>query len=502
MTRQPIFEPQPPQDIYYYTPYISFNCPIDRSTGTAVQTVHPNGTDGILLTNNYPSSYSVGYVLPRVSATYTVNPDTVLRASAGRYAQQPQNYEIQYDTLQPNLASTLLGFIPFGFSSPLHESQPQYSDNYDLSYEHHLKGTDVSFKITPYYRYGTDQLYETPNLPSLGVSPSFNAGTLRVDGVELLVTKGDFSKNGVAGTFSYTNTNAAEKWSDYQDSTVGPVDQYNQDIEEFNALTEAGGGAPCYRNTGKGKREPSCPSDSILNPYYNMAPQPTLDPHGWYAPGLDYPYISPNTFALVLNYRRGKFAFTPALQLQAGTTYGTPADVQGLDPRACYANQESRNIPTSSPLSADYTSCTHALTSDGTTPGYLYIPNPQTGTFDTFGEFHQPWQFNLGLQMSYDFTPRVSGRVIVTNLVNQCFGGSSEPWTKANPPNSSTCAYVSNTFYNGGNFYNGGSPYNTAANGARENPYFAQSFVPSYGDPFSSNYPLALNLYFSLEVRL
>ncbi len=54
VTRQPIFIPQPPQYIYFFQPYVTFNCPIDRSTGTPVQTVHPNGTDGILLTNVYP----------------------------------------------------------------------------------------------------------------------------------------------------------------------------------------------------------------------------------------------------------------------------------------------------------------------------------------------------------------------------------------------------------------------------------------------------------------
>ncbi|MBV8066728.1 MAG: TonB-dependent receptor, partial [Candidatus Eremiobacteraeota bacterium] len=317
VTRQPIFIPQPPQSIFVFTPFVGFDCPIDRSTGKPVQTVHPNGTDGILLTNNYPSTYSVGYGLPRISATYTVSPDTVLRFSAGRYAQQPQNYEIQYVTIEPNLASQLLGFIPFGYSSPLHEAQPQFSDNYDFSYEHHFKGTDVAMKLTPYYRYGTDQLYETPNLPSLGVSPSFNAGTLRVDGVELLLTKGDFSRNGFSGTFSYTYTNAAEKWSNYLNSTVGPVDQYNQDIQEFNALTEAGGGAKCYvSNSTTYLPDPSCAGmrgyyPPILNPYFAMMPQPTLDPHGWYAPGLDFPYIAPNTFAFVLNYRRGKFAVTP-----------------------------------------------------------------------------------------------------------------------------------------------------------------------------------------------
>jgi hypothetical protein len=502
VTRQPIFIPQPPQSIFFFTPIATFKCPIDRSTGTPIQTVHPNGSDGILLTNVYPSSYTQSYVEPRFSATYTVNPDTVLRASAGRYAQQPQNYEIQYNTLQPNLASTLLGFIPFGFDSPLHEAQAQYSNNYDFSYEHHFRGTDVGMKLTPFYRWGTNQLYEAVNLPSLGVSPSFNAGTLRVAGVELEITKGDFEKNGLSGVLSYTYTNAAEKWNNYPNSTVGPVDQYNQDIQEFNALTKTGGGAPCYRNTGTGVPAPACPPHSIANPYYAMAPQPLLDPRGWYMPGLDFPYISPNTFALVLNYRRGKLAVAPAMSLLEGTTYGSPSDVQGLDPRACFANQMSSKIPTNNPLAADYTSCQSALTSDGSSPGTLYIPNPQTGTFDTFGEFRQPWQFNLGVQASYDFTPRISGRVTVTNLLNRCFGGSSEPWSRAYPPNDAICGYVANTFYNGGHFYNGSSPYDVAANGVPENPYFAQSFAPSYGDVSSFNYPLALNFYLSVQVKM
>ncbi len=502
VTRQPIFYPQPPQDIRLYQPLVTFNCPIDDSTGTPIQTVHPNGTDGILLTNNYPSQYSLTYFLPRFSLTYTASPDTVFRASVGRYAQQPQNYEIQYATAQPNLASTLLGFIPFGYSSPLHEAQAQFSNNYDASWEQHIRNTDIAFKITPYYRWGTNQLYETVNLPSLGVSPSFNAGTLRVDGVEFMMTKGDFDKNGLSGIFSYTYTNAAEKWGNYPNSTVGPVDQYNQDIEEFNALTKAGGGAHCYAPTGTGTPAPTCPATAILNPYYTMAPQPLLGVHDWYTPGLDFPYLSPNTFSLVVNYRHGRFAFTPAMSLQEGTTYGTPSDVQGMDPRSCTANQRSSGIPSSTPQNADYTSCSHALTADGSTPGYLYIPNPQTGTFDQFGQFRQPWQFNLGAQMSYDITPRITAKMIVANIVNACFGGSTTPWSKAYPPNGYTCGYTSNTFYNGGNFFEGSSPYDLKANGVPENPYFAQSFVPSYGDSSSGNYPLALNMYFSVNVKL
>lgn len=502
VTRNPVFVPQPPQSISLFQPFVSFNCPIDNSTGTPVQTVHPDGTDGILLTNSYPSTYTQAYAEPRLSATYTVDPNTVLRISAGRYAQQPQNYEIQYNSAEPNLASELLGFLPFGFSSPLHQAQAQFSNNFDASYEHRFKDSNVAFKLTPYYRWATNQLYETVNLPSLGVSPSFNVGTERVDGIELELTKGDFSKDGLSGLFSYTYTNAAEKWGNYQNSTVGPIDQYNQDIQEYNALTQAGGGAPCYTNAANGTPDFTCGPTSIRNPYYGATSQPLLDKNGWYQVGLDFPYISPNTFSLVLNYRRNRFSITPAMTLAEGTTYGTPADVQGLDPRSCTANQGSVGVPTGNPLNADYTSCHAALTADGSIPGNLYIPNPQTGTFSGFGQFRQPWDFNLGAQLSYDISPQITANIIVANLVNRCFGGSSEPWTKAYPPSGTFCAYTSNRFYNGGNFFNGTSPTDTAANGVAENPYFAQPYVPSFGDPNSSNFPMPLNVYFSLRVKL
>jgi hypothetical protein len=513
VTRNPIFVPQPPQSIYLFTPFVSFNCPIDTSTGTPIQTVHPNGTDGILLTNNYPSVYAQSYAEPRFSATYTAGSDTVVRISAGKYAQQPQNYEIQYNTDQANLAATLLGFIPFGFSSPLHEAQAQFSYNYDLSIEHQFKGTDLAVKVTPYYRWANNQLYETVNLPSLGVSPSFNSGTLRVDGIELELTKGDFEKDGFAALVSYTYTNATEKWSNYPDSTIGPIDQYNQDIEGFNALTAVGGGSQCYQDTMPASctaapiacthlSTPNGTCYPILNPYYNAARQPLLGRNGWYAPGLDFPYLSPNTIALVLNYRHRRFSITPAMSLQEGTTYGNPSDVQGNDPRSCAVNQGAIGTPDGNPLNADYTSCGQALTNDGTRPGTLYIPNPQTGTFDTFGEFRQPWQFNMGLQVSYDVTPQVTANVLIANLVNRCFGGSNEPWTRAYPPSSAFCGYIANTFYNGGNFYNGTSPNDVAANGVPENPYFAQTFVPAYGDVSSFNYPMPLNVFVSLQVKL
>jgi Carboxypeptidase regulatory-like domain/TonB dependent receptor len=496
-TDQPVLVPQPPQDASTVEPYVSFNCPIDKSSGTPVQTVHPDGKDGhLLISNVYPSVYNQNYWQPRIGMTFTANPDTVFRISAGRYAQEPQNYEIQYNSLEENLASELIGFLPYGFTTPFHDAQAQFSDNYDLSYERHFKGTDMSLKLTPYYRFATDQLDENINIPTLLASPALNAGTEISKGVELEFTKGDFARNGLAAVFSYTYLNSVEKWNNFQGITENAVDPYNQYIQAYNALTKAGGGAPCYSRNGNATPLQHCLVNSILNPYYNMPAQPLYDKNAYYVTGLDFPYTSPNVFSLILNYKHNRFAITPAITLNEGATYGSSADVIGIDPRECSANQRSIGI-TGNPQAADYTSCAFAATPTGN----LYIPNPQTGHFDGFGQFRQPWQMNMGLSLHYDVSPRISANMIVANLFNACFGGSAEPWTAANPPSSIVCGYSPNAFYIS-NFYNGTSPNDRAANGVPLNPYFANSFIPSYGDNNSFNYPLPLNVYITVQVKL
>jgi hypothetical protein len=501
-TFQPAIVPEPPQFLHDVSPYVSFTCPIVDG----VQTVHPDGQDGhVLLSSAVPPTYTQSYFQPRLGFTYSMDPTTVLRVSAGRFAQEPQNYEVEYNSLEPNLAAELVGFMQFGYDTPFHAAQAQFSDNYDASLEHQLPGTDIAFKLTPYYRYATNQLYETVSIPTLfGVSPSFNSGTERVDGIELEVTKGDFDKSGFSGYVSYTYTNAAEKWDDYQGVPINPVDPYNEDIANFNALTRAGGGSLCYTNDADGTADPTCQfSTDILNPYYAMSPKPLLDKFGWYAPGLDYPYISPNTFAAVLNYRVRKLAIVPAFSLNEGATYGTPADFQGLDPRTCSANQGTAMIPgAANPLTADYTSCSHAAVgASGSSPGYLWIPNPYTGAFDTFGEYRQPWQFNMGMQVQYDVTSRTTLNFTVVNLLNRCFGGSKESWTMTYPPNSQVCGYTYNKFFIS-NFYNGSGPDDTAANGVPLNPYFSVPFAPAYGDVNSFNVPLPLQMYFQIQVKM
>ncbi|MDQ2866267.1 MAG: TonB-dependent receptor [Candidatus Eremiobacteraeota bacterium] len=495
-TFTPVLVQQGPQNLSTLNPYVAFNCPSDNSSGTPVQTVHPDGLDGhLLFTNNYPLNYSQNYLQPRVGFTYTFNPDTVVRVSAGRYAQEPQNYEVQYDDMKQNLAADLIGFLPYGFTTPFHDAKAQFSDNYDLSYERHFKGTDMSVKLTPYYRYATNQLDENVNIPTLLASPSLNAGTESSKGVEFEFTKGDFARNGLSMLFSYTYLDSKEKWNNYEGIPQNKVDIFNQYIQQYNALTKSGGGSPCYMNSADGTADPACGATSIANPYYAANPQPLLNRNGWYDTGLESPYLSPNVFALVMSYRHARFSVTPAFTLNEGASYGAPTDVPGIDPRTCSANQVA--LGTATMQNADYTSCSSAATPSGT----LYIPNPTTNSFDTFGQYRQPWQFNMGLQLGYDVSPRVSANVTVANLVNRCFGGSSTPWSAQFAPSSNVCGYGANTFYVS-NHYNGTSPNDLAGNGVPLNPYFAQPFVPSYGDVNSFNYPIALNVYFQLQVKL
>jgi hypothetical protein len=513
VTLAPYFIPTPPASGKPPIPFVGFNCPIDNSIPAhPVQTVHPDGKDGhALLSNNYPTSVADYAFTPQLGLTYTLNPDTVLRLSAGRYAQEPETYQVQYNAKDNNLAYDLFqAFWQYGYTTPLHNAEVQYSDNYDASYERRFKGTDMSIKVTPYYRYATNQVYGI-SLP-FGLAGGLNSGVERVDGFEVEFTKGDFSKNGLSFLISYTYTNAAERWNNYTGTSINPLDPYNQDIANFNGLTKAGGGSQCYENnkTGNVFPDPKCKqlnpkyNPPIWNPYYAMSTQPLLARDGWYPVGLDFPYLSPNVLSVLVNYRHNRFNMTPAVTFNEGSPYGNPADVLGIDPRTCTSNSAgfiNSPIHTKNPLRADYTTCGLAATQNGTSPGELFIPNPQTGAFDSFGAFRQPSQVNLSLQVGYELSSRVKANLLLANLVNACFGGSSEPWTKQFPPNGYTCGYVDN-FYYVSNFYNGVSPNDRGANGVPLNPAFAQSYTPGYADTNAFVLPNPFNAYLQFSVSL
>ena len=152
-------------------------------------------------------------------------------------------------------------------------------------------------------------------------------------------------------------------------------------------------------------------------------------------------------------------------------------------------------------LQANYVTCGLAATQSGIPAGELFIPNPETGQFDSFGMFRQPNQLNFSTQIGYQITPRVKVNVLLANLINACFGGSSEPWTKQFPPNSYTCGYASNYYYVS-NFYNGSSPNDVKANRVPLNPAFAQPYIPAYANTNAFVLPNPFNAYLQFNVTL
>lgn len=481
-------------------PFVGTKCPVFTGGAKPVQTVHPDGRDGhLLLSNSYDRVEAHSAIEPRIGMTYSLNPDTVLRASYGRYAQGPLGAYVQYDAKQSNLASQIFAsFWGYGFTTPRHESAPLLSDDFDVSYERRFKGTDSSMKITPYYRTASNQYYYVNGGGPIGTE--LNTGSQQNVGVEAEFVKGDFKRQGLSFVVSYAYLNSRERFADYPGTTQNPVDSYNLAIVAYNALTKAGGGAPCYANSGDGTPDSACRPTSIRNPYYGRSPQPQFDRGAWYPTGLDSAYLSPHTFTAVANYRRGAFTVTPSLQITAGPVYGTPLDVFGLDPRSCTNNSAAMagsRISKTDPLQADYTSCGFSAT----TSGSLAIPNPETGTFDKFGQFRQPWYSALNVALGFDVSARMRATLTLANVFNRCFGGSRTPWSTAMPPGSSVCGYQANPFYVS-NFYNGTSPNDLGANAVPLNPHFAQPFKPNYSDPNIVNFSVPFNAYLQLSVRM
>ena len=183
-------------------------------------------------------------------------------------------------------------------------------------------------------------------------------------------------------------------------------------------------------------------------------------------------YISPITSALILNWRENKLAITPSFNFQTGGFYGSPLDVNGVDPRSCDLNSATTGItklsPKTNPLQCNYLYLRAA--GEGTF-GYFYIPNPQTGSF-AFDNYQQPSSIFGNLQVTYDLTPMIKLNLLGANLFHVCMGGFKAPWTTANPPGAAVCGYVpaagtlNSTLYPS-NFYNGTGINDVKANGAR-----------------------------------
>jgi hypothetical protein len=146
-----------------YTNYVTTApgaaCPFDPVRGA--QLYHP-GQQGIPQLSLGGSGTITNTTLsPRIGFTYTMGQNTVLRFSYGRYTQPTPTAFEQVLTYPDGykMATSLYGskYYNIGLSSIAHNNPVQFSNNVDFSLEQRIPNTDVSLKLSPFYRYTTNQ---------------------------------------------------------------------------------------------------------------------------------------------------------------------------------------------------------------------------------------------------------------------------------------------------------------------------------------------------------
>ncbi|MBV8197142.1 MAG: TonB-dependent receptor, partial [Candidatus Eremiobacteraeota bacterium] len=435
-------------------------------TGFAPMWVDGAVNPGVGLTNVGAGNQIFNVLEPRLSFTYSLDPNSVIRGSYGKYARAEASSYYQYNTYQQNLASFIAQFVPYGYTSPDHTVYPDTSYNGDLSLEKHLKGTAISLKLTPFYRTTRNQVEYKAIDPLVGTLAGLNIGTQNSYGVEFSLQDGDFSRNGFSGQLSYTYTNSKVQFHPINGQSV--IDGLNSAIEEFNSFTRACAGvtsssanwAACgsglypgnaaaalsnvYASSKAGKLH-------VANPYYAYPLQPLLGTNGSYEPYDTIPgnfsysngFEVPNVVSLILNYKHQKFTITPSLHYVDGSFYGSPLTVPGYVPQFCSA------LPSATPKTPGI-SCNNNAASGFNYPSQaIFIPDPYTGVFDAPGSLREPSQFTMNVQVAYDFTPNVSLTATAVNVVNVC------PQRGYAWDNPETCVYgnlPSNVLPPAGNF--------------------------------------------------
>ncbi len=475
-----------------------------------------------VLSNVPGQKFTYNILQPRIGATWTLSPYTVLRASFGKYNEQPSGAYEQYDGLQQNLPDALVPFYSLGFNTPGHEVRPPVSYNYDFSYEHQFKGTDIAIKITPFLRQTHDQIENFYLDIKSGFISGLNAGNQTSSGVEFAFTKGDFARDGFAAQLGFAYTYAKLKFSGLPNGTtiLSPI---NADIQTYNAYTSfcaahstdprcgatttGTAAAPCYNSDGS--PNPTCaPVGGIVpvaNPYWNAPVQSLLDPNAYYLPYSTIPggigtgvnaYTYPYVATLILQYKHKKLAVTPSFQFVAGNRYGAPETMPGIDPAAGGCAPLAGGAVTGDPrypygaaggAPFDATTCAGSLGA---------IPDSYTGQFDGLGAFREPSQLLMHLRLSYDFTPKITGVITFANLFNTCFGGQKTPFTYYWSRNVCSYSTVAN-----GLVFPVGNVYNPADN---VQTILRYPYEPNFGtfNDLTSSLLNPFSVYFNLRVRL
>ncbi|MGC1381983.1 MAG: carboxypeptidase regulatory-like domain-containing protein [Candidatus Baltobacteraceae bacterium] len=449
---------------FCFAPGVNSSKPIDRTNNGVGPCPVVNGVATLPLAqsaygpliNQSGGSYTTARFQPRLGTTYTLDPNNILRGSFGVYARPPNSSWTQYNTLQENLPAFLgTHFYGYGFNSPIHLIRPDTSYNYDLSWEHRLKGTDMSFKLSPFFRATRDQLQNFYIDAQGGLESGLNVGNQQSTGVEFAFQKGDFSRDGLSGTFAFTYTYSKIKYQNFSGTNQNVIDQLNENILAYDAFLKGHGGYPCYFYEGSGYSPGggtnNCKQHGVVaNPYYNQPYQNLFSPNAWYTTYDVIPgpaaaangYAVPYVIAMILNYRHQKFAVTNTWNFSSGASYGSPLQSPGYYPTSCYRPPAS--WVAGHGIAPDPASCDDF----GGLP--LFTPDRFTGGYDNLGAFKQPWQLQMGLALTYDVNSRVTATLNFTNLLDTC-GQRGYVWE-----NPSVCAYSSlptNFLYPAGNFY-------------------------------------------------
>ncbi|HZY99206.1 MAG TPA: carboxypeptidase regulatory-like domain-containing protein, partial [Candidatus Baltobacteraceae bacterium] len=240
-----------PQAREFWTNSYNLNTCFDKITGAPYQRIapgapcgtSPNGNPGTpSYFSNSQGAFTFPIWQPRFSGTYTINPDNVIRFSMGRYTQGPVTAFQQYNRAQDNIASYDCNtFCKFGRFAPIGSILPATSLNYDLSWESHLKGTDWSFKLTPFLRQTQNQNQEFFLDQKTGFVSGLDVGSQRSQGFEFQLNKGDFSRNGISGQLSFAYTNSYINYGTLTSGAYGTsvLTTINQSIANYNAFTKA-----------------------------------------------------------------------------------------------------------------------------------------------------------------------------------------------------------------------------------------------------------------------
>ena len=171
----------------------------------------------------------------------------MLRFSAGRYAQEPETYQVQYNAKDNNLAYDLFqAFWQYGYTTPRHNPQVQYSDNYDarrapVQRHRHVDQGDAVLSVRDQSGLQHLAAVRPDRRPQLAASNGWTASNRSSPKATSPRTDSRFSSRTPTPTPRNDGTN-------YPGTPINPIDPYNQDIANFNGLTKAGGGSKCYEN--------------------------------------------------------------------------------------------------------------------------------------------------------------------------------------------------------------------------------------------------------------